>query len=955
MQRILFIVSFCFATAVHAQTVYYPSQSSDLLKLTAADVADLFTKAIPARHFTTQQYTSLPKTGIVFIYDSAMINTQACKIECTDNLIKFSAAQDAGLCFGIYNYLYELGFKFYLPGSLWQKIPILFSPYKQQNKTVSQKFKYNNWFISGGYNKWIMDQDESSGDSYSGKNGHAWSQYQRRNNMNGAYRFAGHRGDILNSEYLSNLQANPCYIACNNGERKANSQSVPDINNNSAKEYWASEILQRYISYKNIILSAPFLYKNIYRNFNYVNEYIGIEVPDGSAWGNSSDNSACAKGNFNGNPYPEVSDQQFLLANFTATRINNFFPQKSFQCYAYSGHANVPSPDIIINKNIDVQVVSSAFQSETSAAGLLNRWYQRHQNVSEYEYMNIPQWTGETPLFSLNNFKNTLSRIKLKNSQGLVTEASPAKFASLPFLFAGNRYLQHDINIDSSLNEFTNNMFPPNIAWHVKQLLNFWGDDNIMLGGTFINDNKFKIPLFLQILKNAVSASQNADADVIARLQQLKAYVHYIVLYYDFITETKSLLSKTERAANLCLYLAKINQLQLVNSYFLIMEIVNKYSSTSEFYKKYNVNTGTAYLNGSLSLITDEEINNNFYDDVKKYADAVSEYKFENAADIINKLDAAGLKPLDKIDVGIGYTNGYNYSNNCEFYFYAPSAGMVSINGTFTFDMPDYGYINFTVEATDKPLLVIKDETVSRKNIPEKINIAIPAAGFYKLSVVSKYKSSCHLIITTNGNIFFKGAFLGKRAENYRIDNFRSLPKYFYVPNISELYFSINNACYTNSCLTPDRVADAFGIKDNNGKNPEIKVSSFDSSLYNISIASANAGSFWQVTKMREYNFCFTNISNLQIYAEPKPAAAALPILPGGTLVYPNPSAGVFNFKKDNVPLILNRINIYDPQGKKIAGAINAASINLSHLPAGIYFFSAQKENDIIKGKLIKN
>ena len=42
---------------------------------------------------------------------------------------------------------------------------------------------------------------------------------------------------------------------------------------------------------------------------------------------------------------------------------------------------DVPSSNIIINKNIDVQVVATAFQSETSAIGLLNRWYKRH---SEY-------------------------------------------------------------------------------------------------------------------------------------------------------------------------------------------------------------------------------------------------------------------------------------------------------------------------------------------------------------------------------------------------------------------------------------------------------------------------------------------------------------------------------------------------------------------------------------------
>ena len=1044
-QRIIFLILICCVTTLHAQTVYYPSQSSDQLKLTTADVAALFTKAIPGSSFTGKEYTSIPSTGIIFIYDSSMINNQSCKIECTGNQIKFSAAQDIGLCFGIYTYLDELGFRFYLPGSIWEKIPKLSTPYKPENKTVSQKFKYNYWFISGGCNRWAMDMMDPYGGNF-GLNGHNWSQYQLRNNMAGAYRFGGHRGDIFNDEYLSILKANPCYVACINGQRNASTQSVPDINNTNAMELWASTIQQRYTYYKNTIIGNPGLYKNFYHNLNYGNEYIGIEVPDGSAWGNSSDNLGCVTGNFNGKPYPKVSDQQFLLANFTASKIKSAIPDRHFQCYAYSGHANVPSADISIDKNIDVQVVATAFQSETSPVGLLNRWYQRHQNISEYDYLNIPQWTGETPIFSLGNYANTLARIKEKNGQGIVMEASPAKFASLPFLFAGNRYLQYDIKIENSIDEFTANMFPQNVAVHIKQLLYYWGNyNNIINGGDFVPDNKYKLPLFLQELNKAVEAAKNESAEVTARLQEFKAYLHYIVLYYNFINDATTYPNKSEKAANLCLYLATINKLQLVNSYFLILDIVNKFAVTSDFYKQYNVSDGAAYVKGNLPLISNEEINKNFSDDIVKYGTSVTDYKLENAADIISKMSASNLKPLDKIKVGVGYTNGANYPGRYEFYFYAPAAGSININCTPGFEMPGEGFINLTVEAADKPLLVIKDETITRENNPGNSKIDVPAAGLYKLSVVSKFKTNANLVITTNGNTFFKlGPFFGKRAESYRIDTLKSLPNYFYVPNISQLYFSINNACYTNRCLSPVEVENTFGIKDNNGKAPVIEVSPFDSLLYKISIPAESANTFWQVTKFREYNFCLANVSNIEIFAESIGCDAAnftatiinkdgncftrITAISSGTLyrewiindgakqfrytmlktvdlpvllspnaiislsvsgycsaskrtgdiknyvqnsqactssasqvplsdliVYPNPSFSVFNFKKNSAPLMLNKINVYDPQGKKVADAANASSINLSNLPAGVYIFSAQKDNDMVKGKLIKN
>lgn len=941
---------------MQGQAVYYPSQASGILKITAEDVATLFNRAIPGSNFSAQPYTSLPQSGIILIYDSAFINNQSCKIECNGNrLLKFTAAQDAGLNFGVYSYLYELGFRFYLPGTLWEKIPSLTSPYKLINKIVAHKFKYNNWFISGGYNRWIMDKEDPYG-GYAGKNGRDWSIYQARNNMGGDYRFAGHRGDIFNADYMATLKANPCYIACSNGARVANAQAVPDINNTNAEDYWASAILQRYTAYKNAVINGATLYKDLYHDFNYGNEYIGIEVPDGSAFGNSTDNLGCATGNFNGNPYPNASDQQFMLANYTASKINAVLPDKHFQCYAYFNHANVPSPGITINKNIDVQVIASAFQSETSALGLLNRWYKRYSNISEYDYLNIPQWTGETPLFSLSNYKNTWARLKKMNSNGIVIEASPAKFGSLPYLFAGNRYLQYDINVDSSLSEFASAMFPPKVAVHIKQLLSYWGGDNIMSGGDFTADNKYKFPLFLQELQKAVDAAQNADPDVVSRLQELKAYLHYIILYYDFISESKSYLTKDEKAANMCLYLAKINKLQLVNGYFLILNIVHRYADTSAFYKEYNVDNGTAYLNGNLLSITNEEINKNFLEDVSKYAAAVTDFKFEDGVTIIKKMNAAGLKPLDKIKVGIGYTNGYDYPGRCDFYFYAPAAGSININCIPTFQMAGNGFINLVVEAVDKPLLVIKDETLSRENNPGNINVTVPSAGVYRLAIVSKYQSYAFLTITTNGNIFFKGGpFYGKRGENYREDTLKSLPKYFYVPNISNLYFSINNACYTNRCLSPNDVENVYGILDNKGKAPAIEVSPYDSSLYKIPIASESAGSFWQVSRFREYNFCFANISNIEIFAEKKPEAAPVIDQPQDFIAYPNPSTGIFNFKKNNTSLVFNKVNIYNSQGKLVSAFANANSINLSNQPAGIYFFSGEKEDQIIKGKLIKN
>ena len=858
------MVSFCFNTK--AQTIYYPVHSSNLLKATALDAAELLGNSISGSNFSVQEYAAFPATGILFIYDSTITDNQLCKVEGNGtNLLKFTAAQDNGLVFGLYQYLEELGYKFYQPGSIWQLTPSLSSPYKLINRSYTTAYKYKSWFISGGHNRWAMDNNNNYGwDIYYGQNGHNWALYQRRNGMMGAYRFSGHRGDIMTGSYLSTIQNNPCYVACFDGSRAATTQSVPDVNNVPAMQLWSNTIEQKYTAFKNIIFGNKPLYADHYRNFDFNNNRVGIEVPDGSQWGNSKDNSGCSN-----NDYESESNQNFTLANFTAQKINSAYPGKHLQLYAYSSHADVPSANIIVNSNIDIQVVPTAFQNESSAKGLLNRWYNRSNNISEYQYMNIPQWGGETPMFYLGDLKNTLQRLKDKNSQGILWEASPAKFASLPFLWAANRNLISKKDIDSSLNEFCSNMFGP-AAGTINKLLHQWSDDNTITVGDFIQDNKYKTPLYFQLLNEAVAQTQQSPGIIKQRIRELKAYLHYMVLYYDWLFDQRSNIAKSEKAATLCIYLAKINKLQLVNSYFIITDIVSRFSVTDPFYVAYNVNNGTAYRDGTLPLISDAEIDSDFINDYSNSIALISKYDLKDAAFITNKINSSNIVTAEKINVKIGYTNGAYYPNRAEFYIDARSAGNFTINYTPRFNTSGKGNINFTVEAADKGLEIIKDLSLNSSAEAGKITINLPHMGVYKLSVVSKHQSSVDLLINCNGNYFYKGsAFLGNKTENYRTD-LSSLPGFFYVPaGLQKVYFSINNSNPGGTGFaSANEISTAFIFKDSYGKKVEPKpASATDSALFYLDIPADQAGAFWQVFKMEQYNLCFANINNMLMYA----------------------------------------------------------------------------------------
>jgi hypothetical protein len=852
-----------------AQHIYYPAGASQLLQSSATDMAMLLQKATN-QPIQAIAYTQLPSSGYILQYNSTITDNQACLVKkLSNNVIRFSAAEDNGLVFGIYQYLHQLGFKFYQPGTIWEVTPSLSNTIIAIDTVYTCSLKYKSWFISGGHNTWAMDNNQQyNWDVYFGNNGHEWALYQRRNGMLGAYRFAGHRGDIMQGNYLQTLQNNPCYVAPYNGSRVATVQSVPDVNNTNAIKAWGNAIKQQYVGFSNTIQNNIAIYPNIYRNFSYNYQHIGLEVPDGAHWANTIDGAGCGQ-----QQLLCESNQHIILANATASNINSILPNKKFQVYAYDSHANLPSDNLSINNNIDIQVVPTAFQFETSAKGLLNRWYNKNNNVSEYHYLNIPQWSGETPSIYVNELKNTIQRIKQKNSQGIVWEASPAKFASLPYLLAANNFLLRNTAVDNTLQEFCTQMFGT-ASTPIYQLLQAWGNDDILNVNNGIQDNKYKIPYYLHLLQKADVAANNESSIVKQRLLELKAYLHYMVLYYDWAFDQRQHQYKKNKAAALCVYAATIHHLKIVNSYFLISDIVNKYNVLDSFYVNYNVQNGTVYESGNLPLITATEIQQNYLADLQTIAVQIPNYSFRHTSNIINQFAAQNLQPLDSIGVKINYTQGKDYTQRSEFYIAAPAAGNFTIQYTATWDMPLKGHINFTVEDINQPLSIVADVNINRQTSNQIITINLPAAGTYKLSVATKYKVTVDVSIITKGNYFYKhDAFLGNTIENYRA-NLKNLPGYIFVPaGINQVYFSLNNSNPGGAGFaTPAQINSAFNFVDATN-NPLLAnlANATDSAFFVLNIPNNNNGTYIKANKMEQYRLCLANISNHYWYAAKKP------------------------------------------------------------------------------------
>jgi hypothetical protein len=602
-----------------------------------------------------------------------------------------------------------------------------------------------------------------------------------------------------------------------------------------------------------------------------------------------------------------------------------------------------------------VQVVPSAFQFETSTRGLLNRWYGKNVSLSEYHYLNIAQWSGETPSFRLTELKNTLRRIKENHAQGIVWEAAPSKFASLPYLLAANNYLLRQMPVDSTLDEFCRSLFGRAHAT-IYRLLQDWSSEEVVNLNNGIQDNKYKIPHYLRLIQTAESQLQFGSTAEKQRLRELKAYLHYMVLYYDWHFEQSQDGRKERMAAALCNYLARANGLQLVNSYTLLNMVVQPYGENHPIYQQFNTTNGSAYQTGTLQPLSDADIELDFQNDLNRLLPTAGPYRFNGLEETAAAMDRLGLQPLEEIKVKIGYTHGKNYTHRSEFFIYAKKAGRFSVQYVPRFDMTEQGSINITVEWLDHPLGVLTDFTIGRNQGAGNLEVNLPGPGVYRMSVVSKLQAAVALNILTRGHYFLKhDAYLGNTVENYRAHP-ESLPGYFFIPpGIDRVQFSLNNSNPAGMGHAGEAtVNEAFRFIGPDTKPLKARLmNGKDSALFFLPVPVNSDGMFFRAEKMEQYRMCLANVSNFYWYARKKDCCETTESQ--DLLAYPNPGPGIYRFSRAGEPVLVQSVQVYSSSGVPVNAGLNGGLLDIRHLPAGLYFYRASSGSRMHTGKLIKN
>jgi hypothetical protein len=927
-----FLVMFFLSGMIaHAQyTIHYDSlNSQQTLGPEAKDLAYLLGLSTGAG-YTVSWDSANASTGILLDIDPTLVGYRAHQGLVAGNGInqlKISSTTSDGVRYALYRWLQTQGFKFYAPDSLYQVIPTMATPFVNIHQMYTTQYAYRGWFGSGYLPPSQLDTNSQLIAD--------WNLYQARNNMSNEYGFGGHNETWYqaDSAFLVN---NPCYIAERDSSRQLLVNSVPDVNVPDAMYHWA-----RYLFALDSAYSAAY---NLSPN-NYFLK--GIETPDGSRWGNTSVITTCEPGASSGT-YPSASTQAFTLANYVTDYYQSqySYPFRTIM-YAYGEAADTPA--VAINPLLDVMVVG-AFGGINSLVELANRWKLKHPHTFEYDYINLPDQTMQMPFLSTRYYAATHNRLRVNQSRGIFYESTFSKFASIPYLYAFQRYMEDETPIPTSLDNYFVDMYGP-AHNKVQELFEAWSNPYRLTSGNYLADNQHRLPLYLKLINEADNLV--SDPLIKHRINDLKAYAHYMVLSFQSEFYWPDSVSAVTSKIATCDFLLQTAHRKIANYYQQINVNVSKppYSSTLVPIYFSGVYITTPHWNQP--QLTDAEIDNLFAQDLIDYP-MFTNYYFYEPLDAMANFDDLNYQPKQVIHQQQPEFLSAVYAG---YQVYAPHPGSVVLNYKILYDSSFSNTpILVTLENEDQ-LYSHAIEIYYSGGDTGQIELIVPHAGNYRLLQTTPPRMRVNYHIGTNQNVFYKqDGITGQFGNIY--NDVASASRYYYVPaGTDKIWLTVSNACGT-TCLDTGMLKLGYKFFDADSIEPTVNYSGFDSTLFYMDVPPGMDNQFWHVydQSILGYSLTFANISNIYFHLERGNnwhiSVAENESL--HTLVYPVPADSYIEIKTTTEGE--KNYQIYDLQGRLAdAWSLSGSSCTrrVEQLASGIYFLKITSPSQSITKKFI--
>ncbi len=417
---------------------------------------------------------------------------------------------------GIYTFLHELGFRWYMPGEAWTILPKKIGSGVVINKIYTPDFRNRIYAGSGGLRP-IPGVDPKNTFQ---KDFDLWN---LRNRFSSDYYSKGHTGHLFYAAQKKELDKNPGWFC----KGMIDPYGRIDISKPKAVDLFVQWALTQ------VKPEDPY-------------PVIGVDPSDGS--GGKDD---CLPTGMKA--IRSWSDKYFWLANQVAENLPPDDHKTIVQLYAYGEHAPLPGFDL--HDDIYPVIIPYAFQRVTTPENFIKKWNQKLEGrpMGIYDYWNITQWSIDLPQFNIYSIPEKLRFWKQYNITTIHLESTNAKGPmGHSFWLASQMMWNTTRSFDSLYKQFLNDCFGA-AATDIKKMYDRW---------SLNYQSKMEVNLSLQDL--AAAASKTKDESVLKRIGELKAYIHYLKLYFEY--RDNSSVAAYNKLIN---YIHQIHPLRLLQTWAL--------------------------------------------------------------------------------------------------------------------------------------------------------------------------------------------------------------------------------------------------------------------------------------------------------------------------------------------------------------------------------------------------
>ena len=442
----------------------------------------------------------------------------------------------------------------YHPNPWWRVKTIPFA-------VSADSFQYRMMRPQYGYPEYMMTNGKVDNN--------VWLQWMASNQMHNETRFGGHAwGGVINANKAL-FTAHPEYLAEIDGKR-------PGIGKAGKFCVTNKDVHQLYADYiMNLFKKDP------------SRKFASIEPSDGAGF------CTCTSCKKIGAP----ENQVFFFANQVAEKVSQLYPDKYLNLYAYNLHSE--TPPFKLHKNILVAVIPTGFQTLYPHQYMMLKWAGFHKPLYWRDYFGIPQWTSDLPRINVETFLTRTNMARRLGYEAIIMESGINLNAALLSVLFHAIWMNPELSMETVTEQFLRDCFPQSYL-PMKRLFTRWHN-------TWLKEDEVNAALF--DLKEASQLATHPSEK--ERLNDIKAYVHYIALLYEWMPVKDN----ATAAAVFYDYIFLMSTRNLIHTKG-ILKIYNKHLPTPELKKKYHESSLKTVQTPYLDAATIEK---NFQADLKKF------------------------------------------------------------------------------------------------------------------------------------------------------------------------------------------------------------------------------------------------------------------------------------------------------------------------------------------------